>query len=312
LHAAPSCSYSRHPFLLIEGFLAVSGPRVELSWRPLSPSDPPAVTDLARSCLAADGGQPYAGDPDVIGSAYFSGAQTHSGWDGARLVCVSALREGEIATTTGLVHPGWRRRGLGGQAFDWAVAAAGNAPLTAETEMLSDGAHALYLNKGLSQVFAEDVMQLAGPMTTPARAAPESLVLSPWGQADPGRFFAVYDAAFRDRPGFPGWPPERWVAWVSGDDDFRPDWTLLAALDGTDVGFIVGDASGWIIQLGVVPAARGKAIGAVLIGEAVRRMRAGGDTTITLNVNVDNPHAIALYRRLGFVRTGRRARYRRV
>jgi GNAT superfamily N-acetyltransferase len=131
------------------------------------------------------------------------------------------------------------------------------------------------------------------------------------GTGGPWALFAVYDAAFRDRPGFPGWPRKRWVDWVSGDDDFRPDWTLLAALDGTDVGFIVGDASGWIIQLGVVPAARGKAIGAVLIGEAVRRMRAGGDTTITLNVNVDNPHAIALYRRLGFARTGRRARYRR-
>jgi mycothiol synthase len=287
----------------------VSRPRVALSWRPLNRSDPAAVTDLTRICLAADGGQPNAGDPDVISSAYFSGAHTHSGWDGPRLVCVSALREGEAARTTGLVHPRWRRRGLGGQAFDWAAAAAGNAPLTAETEMLGDGAHALYLSRGLSQVFAEDVMQLAGPMMTPAGGAPDSLVLSPWGQADPGRFFAVYDAAFRDRPGFPGWPRERWVEWISGDDDFRPDWTLLA---GTDVGFVVGDASGWIVQMGVVPAARGKAIGAVLIGEAVRRMRAGGETTITLNVNVDNPHAIALYRKLGFARTGRRARYLRI
>jgi ribosomal protein S18 acetylase RimI-like enzyme len=38
-------------------------------------------------------------------------------------------------------------------------------------------------------------------------------------------------------------------------------------------------------------------------------MRVAGETTITLNVNVDNPHATALYRRLGFTKTGRRARY---
>ena len=38
-------------------------------------------------------------------------------------------------------------------------------------------------------------------------------------------------------------------------------------------------------------------------------MRAARKTTITLNVNVDNPHATALYRRFGFTRTGRRARY---
>jgi ribosomal protein S18 acetylase RimI-like enzyme len=38
-------------------------------------------------------------------------------------------------------------------------------------------------------------------------------------------------------------------------------------------------------------------------------MRAAGETGITLNVNVNNPHAIELYRRLGFVTAGRRARY---
>jgi ribosomal protein S18 acetylase RimI-like enzyme len=41
----------------------------------------------------------------------------------------------------------------------------------------------------------------------------------------------------------------------------------------------------------------------------VQRMRSAGETTITLNVNVDNPHATALYSRFGFIRAGRRARY---
>ena len=121
-------------------------------------------------------------------------------------------------------------------------------------------------------------MQLAGSAAIPPVRAPDKLVLSPWGEADPARFFAVYDAAFRDRPGFPGWPLERWVEWISDDDDFRPEWTLLAALGGVDVGFIVGDGSGWIAQMGVIPSARGARIGAVLIGEAVRRMRSGGQT----------------------------------
>jgi mycothiol synthase len=39
-------------------------------------------------------------------------------------------------------------------------------------------------------------------------------------------------------------------------------------------------------------------------------MRVGGETSITLNVNVNNPPAAALYRRLGFTRIGRRATYR--
>jgi ribosomal protein S18 acetylase RimI-like enzyme len=56
-------------------------------------------------------------------------------------------------------------------------------------------------------------------------------------------------------------------------------------------------------------AARGKDIGARLVTEAIRHMSSAGETTVTLNVNVNNPHAAALYRRLGFVLTGRRARY---
>src|SRR5262249_38194643 len=211
--------------------------------------------------------------------------------------------------TTGLVHPQWRRRGIGAHALDWASKRAAADRLLAETEALGDGAHAVYLSNGLVQVFAEDVMQLAASTTPPLAIAPHGMTLAEGGQADPGRFHAVYAAAFRDRPGFPGWSPAQWIEWISADEDFRADWTLLANLAGADVGFIVADAAGWIAQMGVVPAARGRYIGACLIAEAVRRIRAGGETVITLNVNVDNPHAAALYRRMGFACVGRRARY---
>ena len=290
-----------------------------LSWRLLGEPDLPAVTDLAGECLSADGGQPFAASPEFLGRCYLSGAETHSGFSGTRLVCVSSLRraspgprgEGQegAAVTTGLVHPAWRRRGLGGYAFDWAGDRAGPAGLRAETEALGDGAHARYLSRGLSQVFAEDVMQLAGSASPPPAHPPPGLVLARWGQADPARFYAVYQAAFRDRPGFPGWTPARWVEWISDDEDFRAEWTLLATLGDTDVGFVAGEATGWIAQMGVVPSARGRDIGAALIGAAVRRMRSAGEADITLNVNINNPHATALYRRLGFTRIGRRARY---
>ena len=283
-----------------------------LSWRLLGEPDLPAVIELARECLSADGGQPFAASPEFLGRCYLSDAETYSGFSGSRLVCVSSLRRaspGGVAVTTGLVHPAWRRLGLGGYAFDWAGARAGPAGLLAETEALGDGAHALYLSRGLSQVFAEDVMQLAASAWPPPAHPPPGLVLARWGQADPARFYAVYQAAFRDRPGFPGWTPARWVEWISDDEDFRAEWTLLATLGDTDVGFVAGEATGWIAQMGVVPSARGRDIGAALIGAAVRRMRSAGEADITLNVNINNPHATALYRRLGFTRIGRRARY---
>jgi mycothiol synthase len=285
-----------------------------LAWRALGEADLPALAGLARECLRADGGQPFAADPGFLRGRYLDGARARGGWQGPQLVCASALRPpgdgpGAAAVTTGLVHPRWRRRGLGGSAFDWAAGQAGQGGLTAESEALSDGAHALYLARGLSPVLAEDVMQLPAAVGVPSANPPAGLVLTSWEQAGPARFFAVYQASFRDRPGFPGWEQDRWVDWISDDDDFRPAWSLLAAVDGADVGFIVADAGGWIIQVGVVPAARGRGLGAALVAEAVRLMRAGGQAVITLNVNVNNPHAAALYRRLGFAQAGRRARY---
>lgn len=295
----------------------MGGADAGLSWRSLRGPDLAAVTELARVCLSADGGQPFADSPGFLRECYLSGAESYAGWDGARLVCVSSLRRASPggsgdepgALTTGLVHPAWRRRGIGEHAFDWAAEHAAGGRLRAEAEALSEGAHALYLGRGLTQVLAEDVMQLAAQAEPPPVHAPAGLALLHWGQADPARFYAAYQAAFRERPGFPGWPQERWVEWISDDEDFRPEWTLLAVLDGADVAFIAAEATGWIAQVGVVPSARGKGVGALLIAEAVQRMRSAGETSITLNVNVNNPHAAALYCRLGFTRIGRRARY---
>jgi mycothiol synthase len=288
----------------------------ELSWRTVGEPDLPAVQRLARECLSADGGQPFAANVGYLSQCYLGSAQTLGGFSAGALICISSLRGAAAgqgtsdAITTGLVHPEWRRRGIGGCAFDWARDRASGAGLVAESEAVSDGAHALYLSKGLRQVLAEDVMQLAATAQLPPAHPPEGLTLLEWGEADASRFYRVYDAAFRDRPGFPGWSQARWVKWISDDEDFRSDWTLLATLGSVDVGFIAGEATGWIAQLGVVPSARGRDIGSCLICEAVQRMRSAGELTVTLNVNINNPPAAALYRRLGFVRIGGRARYR--
>jgi mycothiol synthase len=103
-----------------------AGGHRELSWRLLGEPDFPALTELARECLSADGGQPFAASPGFLGRCYLSGAQTYAGFSGTRLACVSSLRLAP-AVTTGLVHPAWRRRGIGGYALDWAGDRAGPA-----------------------------------------------------------------------------------------------------------------------------------------------------------------------------------------
>ncbi len=134
--------------------------------------------------------------------------------------------------------------------------------------------------------------------------------ITEWAPGTGSRFHAVYAAAFRERPGFPDPPAAEWIEETAEEDDFRADWSLLATVPGIgDAGFVTA-TEGWIVQVGVVPAARGTGLGAALIRESLRRAAAAGFGESWLCVNADNP-AANLYRRLGFQHRGRRARYRR-
>ena len=114
-----------------------------------------------------------------------------------------------------------------------------------------------------------------------------------------------------DRPGFLDPPPAEWIADYQGDDDFRPECSLLMTLPGAgDAGFVTA-ARDWIVQVGVVPSARRRGLAAALLGEALSRLHADGSDHAFLTVNVNTPGAAALYRRLGFADCGLRARYQR-
>ena len=177
------------------------------------------------------------------------------------------------------------------------------------TEWLTDEADALFRRHGLRQTNADAILRIDLAEAPSARLDAD---LTEWSPAVAPRFFACYDASFRDRPGFPGWTQTQWVDWVS--EDLNPHWTLLASRDGADIGFVVGadeNGSGWITQVGVVPPARGTGLGAGLTAESLRRMRADGRASAMLDVNANNPGAARVYDRLGFTRIGRRARYGR-
>ena len=128
------------------------------------------------------------------------------------------------------------------------------------------------------------------------------------------KFFQAYDAAFRERPGFPGWTAAEWVdSWTT--DEFKPEWSLLARLGDLPVGFLTATANppdGFVMQVGVIPTLRRRGLGSALIVETMRRMQAAGAASAQLTVNVNNPGAIQAYVELGFATVGRRARYERI
>jgi len=273
-----------------------------LLWRPVSQADAPAIMALSGAALAVDGGSPFAAAEWLIRRWYTGGTEASlAALDGGEMVGACARRPaaepGGPARIAGVVAPGRRGQGIGGRLLDFALTGV-RGPVLAETECLTGPADALFRGRGLRQTFAEDVMSMplrngpqsadAGPRTADAgsraaHAAPE-LAFTEWTPAAAPRFFAMWEAAFRDRPGFPGWSAATWIEWISDDEDFRADWTLLASRGGADVGFVAGAAGGWIVQVGVIPAARGMRISAALMGEVFRRMVAAGESRTMLNV----------------------------
>src|SRR5690349_2163621 len=299
-----------------------------VTWAQLPFEDEAELVALAGRCLAADGGLPLAADPAFLrGRWRAADISTVQGRDHAgRLVAAGAARPTTATggvTFCGLVDPGARDRGIGTHLLTWGLARStdesrpvGNRSpraeprVTVETESLTAAAEELFAAHGLRQVFAEDVMRIDLAEGVPEAAWPAGAQVAAWSAADATRFHQVYEAAFRERPGFPSWTAAQWIADVTEDDDFRPSWSMLATVPGLgDAGFVTA-AVDWIVQVGVAPAARGRGLGGALVTEALRRMHADGATHAWLDVNVDNP-AARLYRRLGFEHRGRRARFHR-
>lgn len=285
----------------------------DVSWTRLGEADIDELVALAGRCLATDGGLPLTAETAFVRRRWTAeGSTTRIGRDArGRLIAAAGVRpSGDATTVTTLVDPGARGQAYAAELLDWGLAEAPRrgGPVIVETESLTPEQAGLFADRGLRQVFAEDVLRIDLTTPIPPPVWPEGAILHAWSEDTATRFFAVYEAAFRERPGFPGHPAADWIGDLDGDDAFRPGWSVLAELPGRgDVGFVTA-AVDWIDQVGVIPEARGHGLGSALTGESLARMRADGATEAWLNVNVDNP-AKTVYLRLGFVESGRRARF---
>ena len=287
-----------------------------VAWVPLGDTDFDDLVALAARCVGADGGLPLASEPGFVRRRWTAdGTAGRAGRDAqGRLVAATAVRPsaGGGATVTTLVDPDVRSQGYAAELLDWSLREAARrvGPVTVETESLTAEQERLFASRGLRQVFAEDVLRIDLTPPVPPAVWPVGTALHEWTAETAPRFFRVYDASFRERPGFPGHPAAMWIEDVEDDEEFRPGWSVLAEVPGLgDAGFVTA-AVGWIVQVGTVPRARGRGLGAALVREALTRMQADGAVEAWLDVNVNNP-AKSLYLRLGFKDEGRRARFER-
>jgi mycothiol synthase len=306
-----------------------------LAWSAIDRRHLSALVDLARVCLHADGGLPFLFQPDVLQDRFFPatpGAAIGAFDPDQRLgACATAHLEGDAAlqrvTLAGYVRPDLRRRGLGTYLLRWSQAraqalypagAAGQRWLRVATESLTDSAHRLYRAHGFESVFDELVMRRDLHLSLPVQPLPKGVTLTPWQPEAAEQFFQAYHAAFRERPGFPGWSAAEWISRVT-DNDLAPEWSLLARAEEGPLGFIIGTIDltgsppgGYVWQIGVVPWARRRGLASCLMAESLRRMQAAGAPCADLAVHTNNPGAIQAYAKLGFVTIGHRARYDRI
>ncbi len=299
-----------------------------INWRPVQAADLEALAALDAACRAEDG------PVSVAGPSY----ETLLGAPDTALLC--ATREGnpEIvavgwvqvngaqARLGGKVHPAVRRQGLGTHLLRWseAQARALGPPemLVIRNEALNKGSAALYAQEGYAREFTENWMQnwMQRPLheSVPALASPLPTVA--WTEETAPQFYAAYYTSFstRRRADTPVPAAEDWIADYADDPDFRPDLSLLALDGDRPAGFIAAGVLhlpdsdqpvGWISQVGVDPAWRGRGLGAGLVTSVLAAFQREGFAAVGLHVNIDNPNAIALYERLGFQLVGRRAKY---
>ena len=98
-------------------------------------------------------------------------------------------------------------------------------------------------------------------------------------------------------------PFEQWAAYLLDSERFDPSLCLVATVDGTVVGAALGQETaehGFVRQLAVDPAQRGRGLALALLHESFRRHRERGLPASVLGVDAGNPTgALALYEKVG-------------
>jgi mycothiol synthase len=216
-----------------------------------------------------------------------------------------------------VVHPHWRRRGIG--------AALTRAGLTEGGEGARVWAHgnlqpARATAAALDLVVVRELLQMRRPLTDlPAVTAPDDVRIATYtGPADDVDLLRVNNAAF-------AWHPEQ-GGWAQADIDerraepwFDPHGLFLAfdAHSGELLGFhwtkVHTPDLGEVYVVGVDPSAQGRGLGGVLtligLHHLADRLAGSARPVVMLYVEADNSAAVKTYQRLGFEVAGVDAAY---
>ena len=311
--------------------------RMELAWRTLTRDDAEALAELNAAAEAVDKTDDHYGAEDFIedleGHSVDPVDGSRGGFVDGRPVVAGVVHARTAADPAhrmyfwGLVHPEFRRRGLGRALTEWALEA--GARITerrfpgAPGELLAPVADTLAGNAALFQAcgFTTDryefgmALPLAGREAATSRV-PEGFTLFNYEDALAQEFRATHNDAFvPDHPGSTVQTVESWphVADPSSPS-FRQDFSFGLRDEATGVlaGYLfaryfeadtaaTGRRDLYLNYIGTRREYRGRGIASALINTVADGAAAAGFDSVSLHVYADNPTgALGVYERVGF------------
>jgi mycothiol synthase len=293
-----------------------AGPRIDEESFP-GPADVEAVRVLAAAATDADGVAPLS-EAVLLDLAHRGepGTRHLFARRDSRLIGyahLDAQRSAEL-----VVHPDFRRRGIGAALVEALEAADPDRMLRVWAHGRLQGAVALAAARG----YAEDrvLWQLRRPLDwIPDAPLPDGITLRAFvpGQ-DEAAWVEVNNRAFAGHPEQSGWTVEDLLV-REGEPWFDPTGLLLATrADGSVAGFHWTKVHpeedppiGEVYVLAVDPSARGLRLGPALTVAGLRHLRDRGLSQVGLYVDESNAGAVRLYESLGFRKWDADVQFRR-
>ena len=301
------------------------------------PQDLAALVELINQADAVDGLERATTleemEEEINWPNYQATTDSFLAWSGQRLVGYADffLRNNgngngigdSIFYSEGVVHPEWRKQGLGRRLMETIfrraeerLAEIGQGPVHLQVgcRQVEPDRQALMEDMGMAR--ARYFVNMARPIDNglPPVTLPAGFRLRPFDLArDTKAVWRVDTEAFKDHWGYTGFPLDEFLHWIE-EPSFRPELCVLAeeesggqvvgiSLNKIDPNWIkkTGRQEGYVSTLAVLRPYRGRGLGTALLAQSLRTLRQAGMSAAHLTADTENlTGAMRIYEGVGF------------